>query len=538
MSSDGGEAELPLFVIDKIGVPFDQADDTGLRDSPSIVPLAETTHHASPGKPQRPKQRGNRGGKVSLAPPNANKGKGKGKGKGKKGKRKEPRYGFSDDADVRPRLSDDDRDEEELAAFKDYLDNVSDGDLTSVSALASLSLGTGIYLGSDSDSEGTGSGDVLMAETGIFDKLMEIEDELAYKSESDVSTSGSEISDNELKESDAPDNSDIALREDFIAGRSTWNEDPTTLAEIDKFSRILNGKFKTPPPLSKMKRRPKRLSNPGAITFVKSNGDQEMDPELSEALGFFESEEEPEEAVPISVEASKSAMRKARKNERKSERKTKGQQRKALEEEQARIAKTIGKLRAGDAIDSTILRVLHNINRDLRDFALGVGTEDFDEPLASSPLPPMASALRRLVKEMCTHYRILPKVRGSGTRKLLFMVRTGTTRVPDNWKSVVEEVVGRGTNAIVKGNTKMGPRTPFKKNKPPGAPDDRAAPRPGTVVGEFAVPISKENVGHKMLLAMGWTPGATLGASQAGDGAISEPLSVTVRAKRRGLGAE
>ncbi|KAI8848754.1 hypothetical protein BC829DRAFT_433025 [Chytridium lagenaria] len=306
-----------------------------------------------------------------------------------------------------------------------------------------------------------------MAEAGIHENLMQAGDGFAPN----VDTSND--SDSDVDKAFEM----LAARRDFTGGKSTWNTDPSAMAED--------------------KRQGKGLHFVSSIFrqhhFIKSTGNSvDLDPELLETLGLGESDEaSEEEGVPPSV--TKSAARRARKTERKSERSAKRSQRKALEEEQSRIAKSI-------------------------DFS--------DELLGSAPLPPMASALRRLVKEMCMHYRILPKTHGSGKKKVLLMVRTGTTRIPDNWKNVVETVVGRGTNGIVKGNTKMGPRPQpgaLKKKKPPGAPDDRAAPRPGTIVGQNAAPIAADNVGTRCCWR--W------------DGR-REPLEVTVRHKRKGLGAD
>ena len=57
----------------------------------------------------------------------------------------------------------------------------------------------------------------------------------------------------------------------------------------------------------------------------------------------------------------------------------------------------------------------------------------------------------------------------------------------------------------------------------------------GTVVGEKALPISEDNKGHKMLLAMGWKKGEGLGIENSGSSSFIE---VKVRSKRGGLGGE
>ncbi len=56
---------------------------------------------------------------------------------------------------------------------------------------------------------------------------------------------------------------------------------------------------------------------------------------------------------------------------------------------------------------------------------------------------------------------------------------------------------------------------------------------PPGIVGQFADPISQDNIGHTMLLRMGWTPGAGLGPAQSG---ILSPVTAIKRLSRRGLG--
>ncbi|KAG1462394.1 hypothetical protein G6F56_005528 [Rhizopus delemar] len=55
---------------------------------------------------------------------------------------------------------------------------------------------------------------------------------------------------------------------------------------------------------------------------------------------------------------------------------------------------------------------------------------------------------------------------------------------------------------------------------------------PGEVVGSNAQPIASSNIGHRMLTAMGWKEGDSIG----NDG-IKEPIIAIKRAKRSGLGA-
>lgn len=56
----------------------------------------------------------------------------------------------------------------------------------------------------------------------------------------------------------------------------------------------------------------------------------------------------------------------------------------------------------------------------------------------------------------------------------------------------------------------------------------------GKEVAVHSAPISSNNIGHRMLSAMGWKEGDTIGNNEDG---IKEPIKVFMRANRRGLGA-
>ncbi|KAK3829389.1 MAG: hypothetical protein J3Q66DRAFT_325142 [Benniella sp.] len=55
----------------------------------------------------------------------------------------------------------------------------------------------------------------------------------------------------------------------------------------------------------------------------------------------------------------------------------------------------------------------------------------------------------------------------------------------------------------------------------------------GAEIGSSASAISSENVGHRMLSKMGWSPGVGLGATNAG---ITQPIKAVMKRSRRGLG--
>jgi hypothetical protein len=72
-----------------------------------------------------------------------------------------------------------------------------------------------------------------------------------------------------------------------------------------------------------------------------------------------------------------------------------------------------------------------------------------------------------------------------------------------------------------------------KVKKPKGASNNDSMPRIGDVVGSKAKPLDESNIGHKMLLKMGWKAGDSLAGNGTG---IIEPITATIRSKRAGLG--
>ncbi|KAJ3416533.1 hypothetical protein HDV05_001270 [Chytridiales sp. JEL 0842] len=493
--------------------------------SPQLTPSSS----ASSGKKNRQQQQNQQTSRSA-------KGKGKGKYKGPR----TPNYGVGDDflsldsqtatggspkkssrrggrgrRNQRPQLSEDELNEEEMAIMKDYLDNASDGDVNSISALASLNLGSesigglkDVVLDTDEDSSSASEADESfikklerLPETGRYEDLAAL---FEFGSSSDSSLSDSSNVNGGAADSDDDDDDDLDDDSNrkglFEGGRSSWQKEtvsPGTTRKEKIIDSVLNGSFQSSSLSSSLKR---------------------------DTQGEYEDE--------VVLPMSKSALRKARVRQQKSDRRMKREERQELKAQQARIANRMSKKRPGDAVDAEITRILDQMNKALKKFA-----EDSEDGLEVAPLPPMPSALRRLVKEMATHYRILPKLHGSGSYKTLYMVRTGATRIPDGWKNVVNIVVSRD-QGILKGNTFSGKRSDKKRKKPPGAPDTRGMPKVGEVVGEGAKPIGEENLGYKMMLALGWSAGKVLGADQASERALVDPLDVTIRAKRRGLGAD
>ncbi|KAJ3118017.1 hypothetical protein HK100_000697 [Physocladia obscura] len=243
----------------------------------------------------------------------------------------------------------------------------------------------------------------------------------------------------------------------------------------------------------------------------------------------------------------KSARRKQAKIERRARRDKDWNIRQAIKEEQARIAHIMTRTSPGDAVTPEIKTLLHRINKTLHVFITNEQQQH--------ALPPMPAALRTLTKQLAINtYRLKATVSGRSAGKHVMVHRTKHSHAPNDWRDAVSRVLARPQNIVLKGNTWSGAEGRYgrggKVKRAGGAPDDRAVARPGDVVGDGASPIGVENPGHRMMVAMGWIPGNVLGAPATGVGLASladgggsgfklvEPIAATVRARRRGLGAE
>ncbi|KAL2916217.1 squalene synthetase-like protein [Polyrhizophydium stewartii] len=205
-------------------------------------------------------------------------------------------------------------------------------------------------------------------------------------------------------------------------------------------------------------------------------------------------------------------------------------------------------------ITKDILTFLRQANKIIKKF---VAIAHLPGAPESAILPPMPAAIRRLVCEIAKAYKVVPKTRGSGKKKITVVFCTGFSAVPDNWTSIPDQVAQRHNGAL-KGNTGRHQGGPANgggggkkgkgkakdtgKGKKQGhgggsrhrsGNDSAAVPEVGHVVGGHAKPIDASNVGHRMMLAMGWRPGQSLGTDGVG---IVDPVAVTVRSKRGGLG--
>ncbi|KAG0278897.1 hypothetical protein BGZ95_002841 [Linnemannia exigua] len=198
------------------------------------------------------------------------------------------------------------------------------------------------------------------------------------------------------------------------------------------------------------------------------------------------------------------------------------------------------------------LEALTSINDHIKEFVN-------DRSKVSLELPPLAKALRRRVHLLSEQYNLRSQSVGAGKNRLPVLMRTEKTKIPQTpidirrfmsaglggprvqaeFDTRRDRSNGKRGASNNRRDSRRGGRSGDRGNDTNGGgskdPRDSARAVTGSVVGGTASEISKENVGHRMLAKMGWSPGVGLGASGGG---ITKPIEAVVRAKRRGLGHE
>lgn len=187
------------------------------------------------------------------------------------------------------------------------------------------------------------------------------------------------------------------------------------------------------------------------------------------------------------------------------------------------------------------ISLIRKSNRSIHEF---VSDNLFD----SLPLPPMPGPVRKIMQLIASEYGCKSKTKGSGKRKMMVVVRTNRSKIPKDWNT---QLVDRVVNTVFKkrhwtsngkatikefGNkgNKNGKRKSNSNSNNNKTPVSAAQPKTGSVVGGDAKPIGDSNIGHKMLLSMGWKPGDALGAEE--NKGRTAPVEVVVRKKNAGLG--
>ncbi|KAL0082900.1 hypothetical protein J3Q64DRAFT_1836553 [Phycomyces blakesleeanus] len=281
-------------------------------------------------------------------------------------------------------------------------------------------------------------------------------------------------------------------------------------------------KLRSDPPKNRKERR-KHLQNDGFIEMT----DQEFRLSLQDALDEFPS------SLRKGVKARISAGQLIENDDKKAKKKQKSLERRMRKLEKKKTKETIAK------ID------MRKIDRRLCDFIN-------DGSISSFQFSPMSNNERRQVHMLARAYNLKSTSLGSGENRSTTVTKTDRTFIPND-KRYIERFISQAqqtvdaTNALsIKQQAMMakqniyGPPTLSKKekNKPKDKKERKKENAPkevlqSRVVAADAAPISDANVGHRMLAAMGWKQGDSLGVTNSG---IVNPIEAVIRQKGKGLG--
>ncbi|CDH48463.1 hypothetical protein RO3G_12101 [Lichtheimia corymbifera JMRC:FSU:9682] len=175
-----------------------------------------------------------------------------------------------------------------------------------------------------------------------------------------------------------------------------------------------------------------------------------------------------------------------------------------------------------------------------------------DESLSSYQFAPMSKMCRRQIHLLASAYNIKTESYGTGAQRMPLLQKTTNTQLLDDRRSIerfLQEAQATidARSSILRKNRQMDPE-PVGKGKKKGKKGkqrnkkekqqdtDRPSSKPAhnSVVGAGADPINESNIGHRMLAAMGWKHGDSLGTNNEG---IAAPIEVVIRKKRVGLGS-
>ncbi|CAO3625174.1 unnamed protein product [Cunninghamella blakesleeana] len=284
------------------------------------------------------------------------------------------------------------------------------------------------------------------------------------------------------------------------------------------------------------------------------NGNDYNDDEISPEMFRF-SLEEALAAVPPGL---KPGVRNWLSHEKKEQKKQKRLEKKQKRKESKEKNKSKKNNDTGPAVQ------LRKIDSRLQDFIM-------DDQIQSLHFAPMPKNSRRQLHLLATAYNLKSHSTGSGTSRTPIVTKTDRTFLPPDRRYIerfIEEAQStlnsqsnilskhrmdnnnnnnnnhgrrrnnKSNNAFSSSSNKRDRKKDkgqksFDKNKQNNNDNSFGKSTHGTVVASDAAPIDENNVGHRLLAAMGWRQGTGLGTTNDG---ITAPIEAVIRGNRRGLG--
>ncbi|CAO3649256.1 unnamed protein product [Cunninghamella echinulata] len=171
---------------------------------------------------------------------------------------------------------------------------------------------------------------------------------------------------------------------------------------------------------------------------------------------------------------------------------------------------------------------LRRVDRRLQAFIM-------DSSRNTYQLPGMSDYCRRLVQGLATQYRLklTPEILSNGKIGPLLR-KSPRTCLPEDRKAIERHITKKRSLYHAKKVSNKKPKDGKGKGKNGNLQQQQVSSKPkGKIVGQHAAPLASNNIGHKMMAAMGWKEGESLGSNKDG---ILGPIEVRIRTKRRGLG--
>ncbi|KAL7747881.1 squalene synthetase-like protein [Sorochytrium milnesiophthora] len=378
----------------------------------------------------------------------------------------------------------------------------------------------------DSDDDDDSEEGSASSSSGLEDTIAQLladDHDLSDTSSSEDSSDEDAYIRQRARESEDDDESDDDPM--FTGKRNAWEEGPSDQARAHRaFKKKLNGTYES------------RTAPSGGfharLRRGKNKGNWELPAELApdEDFDLLFSSRQPEHR---GAHLSKSAFKKARKEAKK-------QQRQDMRDAARALAERIYN---DDGTPMT-----KSQQRAARQTAVSVDFRELDGCLRKFVGQGNRQRFYVLVLvAMAYYYGLTTKSLGSGTQKAMQITRNARTSLPTRdgqakIGAIIKEATERCSTDYWKPHGSKKDKYAkhegkHNKKKKSGA-GSSAAPTQilahGMVVGEGAAPIHDNNVGHRMLRLMGWTPGEALG--QSAQQGLLTPLEAVIRGRRRGLG--
>ncbi|CAO1615841.1 unnamed protein product [Sympodiomycopsis kandeliae] len=157
-----------------------------------------------------------------------------------------------------------------------------------------------------------------------------------------------------------------------------------------------------------------------------------------------------------------------------------------------------------------------------------------DDGHTTMSLPPMEKRARAQVHMLADAYSIKSKSRGTGRSRFITLFKTKHSGLQVNTRKIQQIIAGRGDASFgVKAGGKKGKGSGGAKSGGGQAGSFVAPNKDGAEVGFGADKIGSDNIGHRLLSAMGWSEGMGVGASGVG---MSDPVNATIKTSKGGLG--